>query len=283
MNPIIDVAQLKEIGYLANLVIVDARSSKEKYDQSHLSGAIHFDLDTQMSDIKDDVSKGGRHPLPEVGDFLKTLSATGISPQNHIVIYDDMGGANAAARLWWMLRAVGHEQVQVLNGGYQTAVAEGIACDAQEVQLPWAYEVFEAEDWLVPIASLEEVKEVSKSGGQYIIDVRAAARYRGEIEPIDLVAGHIPNAHNIPLTENLDEAGLFRSPEALRELYQPLQDRFGHDQIIVHCGSGVTACHTLLAMNYAGYDVSKLYVGSWSEWSRLYLPMATGADSNSHI
>jgi len=264
-------------------MLIDARNPISKYENGHLAGAMHFDLDKQMADIKDDLSKGGRHPLPELSKFVELLAAVGIGPQHHVVIYDDMGGANAAARLWWMLRAVGHEQVQVLSGGFQEAVNQGMITNSKKELFPKAYDKYEVEEWLLPIAGLDEVKEASKSGQQYIIDVRAAARYRGETEPIDLVAGHIPNAHNIPLTENLDEAGLFKSPEALRELYQPIQDRFGSDQIIVHCGSGVTACHTLLAMNYAGFDVSKLYVGSWSEWSRLYLPMATGPDKNSHI
>jgi thiosulfate/3-mercaptopyruvate sulfurtransferase len=195
------------------------------------------------------------------------LSNLGISPKSHIVIYDDKNGSNAGARFWWMLKSVGHEKVQVLNGGIQEAEKIKFPVSSN-TEITNKTELYKVDNWKLKIAEIEEVEKLSKTENHIVIDVRDVERYNGETEPIDLVAGHIPGAINVPFTENLDENGLFLSPNLLKHKYEKV---FGHiktENIIVHCGSGVTACHSLLAIAYAELEIPKLYVGSWSEWSR---------------
>jgi thiosulfate/3-mercaptopyruvate sulfurtransferase len=234
----------------------------------HLEGAFFVDLETQLADIKHDFSDGGRHPLPEIGTFARTLSDLGISENDHIVVYDDKHGANAAARFWWMLRSAGHEKVHVLNGGLGQAkklnfpMRSGTEI-AKKIEQP-----YQVDHWHLPTIDMNEVEKVSPDPNYMVIDVREKGRYDGIFEPIDLVAGHIPGAKNIPFSENLDENGLFLSPKVLEQTYSTKLGDIGPEKTIVHCGSGVTACHTLLAMAYAGMEIPKLYVGSWSEWSR---------------
>jgi thiosulfate/3-mercaptopyruvate sulfurtransferase len=239
-----------------------------------------------LAEIGEDAAFGGRHPLPKISKFAETLQKLGISEDSHIVVYDTSNGANAAARCWWMLKSFGIEKVQVLSGGFQAAEKEGVQTNSGE-------EIFEKtsfilkENWSWPTSTLEEVEKEISENSATVIDVRDAYRYRGESEPIDLVAGHIPGAINIPFSENLDENGEFLSPEILKEKYQQfLADASPQlnmtKKLIIHCGSGVTACHTILALDYAGFvtlstdrksadevlEVPNLYVGSWSEWSR---------------
>lgn len=266
--PIISSSELKNLSS-ENLIILDARVGKDikqSYLEKHIKGARFIDLDKDLAEIRENAAFGGRHPLPSIEKFATTLSNLGIAESSHIVIYDDKNGSNAAARAWWMLRSFGLENVHVLSGGIQSAEKENIEFSSGE-------EIFEKaplikkEDWIFPISSLEEVESQLKSNSSTVIDVRDAYRYRGESEPIDLVAGHIPGAINIPFSENLDENGLFLSPEILKEKYHELLKN-NPENLIIHCGSGVTACHTILAMDYAGFPIPKLYVGSWSEWSR---------------
>ena len=281
MKPIITATELSEIFHQENLVILDARTGKdarENYLQNHIKGARFIDLDKDLAEIGEDAAFGGRHPLPKISKFAETLQKLGISEDSHIVVYDTSNGANAAARCWWMLKSFGVEKVQVLSGGFQTAEKEGIPLKSGE-------EIFEKtsfilkENWSWPTSTLEEVEKEISENSAIVIDVRDAYRYRGESEPIDLVAGHIPGAINIPFSENLDENGEFLSPEILKEKYQQfLADASPQlnmtKKLIIHCGSGVTACHTILALDYAGFvtlsgaEVPNLYVGSWSEWSR---------------
>lgn len=281
MKPIITATELSEISHQENLVILDARTGKdarENYLQNHIKGARFIDLDKDLAEIGEDAAFGGRHPLPNISKFAETLQNLGISEDSHIVVYDASNGANAAARCWWMLKSFGIEKVQVLSGGFQTAEKEGVQTNSGE-------EIFEKnsfilkENWSWPTSTLEEVEKEITENSATVIDVRDAYRYRGESEPIDLVAGHIPGAINIPFSENLDENGAFLSPEILKEKYQNLlADAFTQlsqqKKLIIHCGSGVTACHTILALDYAGFltlsgaEVPNLYVGSWSEWSR---------------
>ena len=281
MKPIITATELSEIFNQENLVILDARTGKdarENYLQNHIKGARFIDLDKDLAEIGEDAAFGGRHPLPKISKFAETLQNLGISEDSHIVVYDTSNGANAAARCWWMLKSFGVEKVQVLSGGFQTAEKEGIPLKSGE-------EIFEKtsfilkENWSWPTSTLEEVEKEISENSAIVIDVRDAYRYRGESEPIDLVAGHIPGAINIPFSENLDENGEFLSPEILKEKYQQfLADASPQlnmtKKLIIHCGSGVTACHTILALDYAGFvtlsgaEVPNLYVGSWSEWSR---------------
>lgn len=269
MKPIITVTELQEISHQENIIILDARTgqnARENYLQNHLKDARFIDLDKDLAEIGENAAFGGRHPLPKISKFAETLQNLGISENSHVVVYDLANGGNAAARCWWMLKSFGIEKVQVLSGGFQSAVKLGIPTNSGE-------EIFEKtsfilrENWSLPTSTLENVEQEIAENSATVIDVRDAYRYRGESEPIDLVAGHIPGAINIPFSENLDENGEFLSPEILKEKYQDLLAE-KPDKLIIHCGSGVTACHTILALDYAGFPTPNLYVGSWSEWSR---------------
>lgn len=268
--PIISALELMFMREIENLILVDASSGPTAYSnfqKSHLKGARYVDLNTQLADIQSDLSQGGRHPLPKVEHFAQVLGDLGIGPESHVIVYDSKNGSNAAARFWWMLKALGHQKIQVLNGGISEAEKIGFPCvDFTEPILK--VKAYPAYKWLLPLADLTEVAAISQNPDYCVIDVRDSARYRGEVEPIDLVAGHIPGAINFPFTENLDESGLFLSAEDLRKKYSKLFQSIKIENRIVHCGSGVTACHTLLALAHAQLPISKLYVGSWSEWSR---------------
>ena len=269
MKPIITATELLLIFNQENLLILDARTgkdAKENYLENHIKSARFIDLDKDLAEIGENAAFGGRHPLPKISKFAETLQNLGITEDSHIIVYDLANGGNAAARCWWMLRAFGLEKVQVLSGGFQSAVKLGIPTNSGE-------EIFEKtsfilrENWSLPTSTLENVEQEIAENTATVIDVRDAYRYNGESEPIDLVAGHIPGVINIPFSENLDENGEFLSPEILKEKYQILLlDK--PEKLIIHCGSGVTACHTILALYYAGFPIPNLYVGSWSEWSR---------------
>lgn len=276
-SPIIDVDELKLLVQESlDVVIVQVsneKNSKENYLQQHLDNAIFLDLNKDLADIKTDLAFGGRHPLPQLTNFLALLSSIGISPDSNVIIYDHKNGANAAARFWWMMKSVGHKNVRVLNGGFQEAEKRNYPINSDIPILKKTAYYAPVTDWQLPIVDLEEVDLASKSKKHLIIDVREKPRYDGEFEPIDLIAGHIPNAINIPFVDNLEKDGLFKAPKKLREKYQDIFNEFDSDQIIVHCGSGITACHSLLAMSYAGFNIPKLYPGSWSEWSRNNKPI----------
>lgn len=265
-SPIIQPAELLELNHEEFIIFDASAGSKTRYEESHLNGAFFIDVNTELANIGD-FSVGGRHPLPTLEQFATVLQKFGITKDSHIIVYDDKNAANAAARFWWMLKAIGHQKVQVLNGGFNAAIEAGCVTNSA---IPTAYKVdaYMMDNWNLPLADINEVEEASKRDSQTIVDVRDANRYAGLTEPIDLIAGHIPNAINIPFTENLDENGFFLAPEILKQKYQAAFDKVTTENIIVHCGSGITACHTLLAMNYANLQIPKLYVGSWSEWSR---------------
>lgn len=247
--------------------------SKSRYNEQHLDGAFYLDLNTDLADIKD-FAVGGRHPLPTFEHFAQLLGKYGVTKDIHVIVYDDKNGSNAAARFWWMLRSIGHQKVQVLNGGYTAAIKAGFAVSS-EVPVAKATEPYQITEWQLPLAEMDEVELAGNSDDHAVIDVRDANRYAGLTEPIDLIAGHIPGAINIPFTENLDGNGAFLAPEILKEKYSKALIEYKTENVIVHCGSGVTACHTLLAMDYAGLEIPKLYVGSWSEWSRNNKKMIT--------
>jgi len=277
MLPIIKASELLQVYRSENLVLVDANGGKDartNYNARHLDGSLFVDVNTQLANIQPDVSNGGRHPLPTLQQFSDVLASLGISKSSHVVIYDDQNGSNAAARFWWMLKAIGHDTVQVLDGGFQAAVQAGFPTNSI-VTTPHRTEPYKIENWKLPLADIIEVENVSRDANHVVIDVRSNERYKGETEPIDLIAGHIPGAINVPFTKNLDSDGFFLTPGDLKDTYEPYFTRVKADSIIVHCGSGVTACHTLLAMAHAGLDMPKLYVGSWSEWSRNEKPMVT--------
>ncbi len=268
--PLIEASELQALINLESTILIDVRTgpnAKAAYESEHLKGARFVDLDSELAEIPKNAAFGGRHPLPSIEHFAQFLGRLGISPDTHVIVYDDKFGANAAARFWWMLKALGHEKVQVINGGLQAALKNSIPCNSgnETVQMVGAYP---ANDWNLGRVSMSEVEEATQSNNHIIIDVRDADRYNGLIEPIDLVAGHIPTAINVPFSENLDKNGLFLLSEILNEKYSRLCSSVPSNHVIVHCGSGVTACHTLLAFAHAGLEIPKLYVGSWSEWSR---------------
>lgn len=212
--------------------------------------------------------------MPKITQFSEILASLGISAKSHIVVYDDKYGSNAAARFWWMLRSAGHDNVQVLNGGFQAAIRIGFPTSSK-IEIPTPTAPYNIEKWALPLTDLFEVEKALQNEKYLIIDVRDKERYDGVHEPIDLIAGHIPGAINMPFTLTLDENGLFLSPTELKTMYQNIFAEKVPENIIVHCGSGVTACHTLLAIAYAGLEIPKLYVGSWSEWSRNNKRIAT--------
>lgn len=270
ISPIIQASELLKLYKIENLVIVDVsngKNAKSNYNAKHLEGAIFVDLNTQLAEIKDDLSIGGRHPLPKIENFARTLSNLGISSKSYVIIYDDRNGSNASARFWWMLKSIGHEKVQVLSGGIQEAERNNFPISSNTESINKT-ELYNVDNWKLKIAEIAEVEKVSRTANHIVIDVRDVERYNGETEQIDLIAGHIPGAINVPFTENLDENGLFLSPNLLKMKYEKIFGNFKSENIIVHCGSGVTACHSLLAIAYAELEIPKLYVGSWSEWSR---------------
>lgn len=270
MNPILTPSELIDAVQSNAIVLVDATNSPtayQNYQQSHLKGALFVDVNTQLADIKEDVSLGGRHPLPRVEQFSKTLTDLGITPETWVVVYDDKNGANAAARFWWMLRAIGHDKVQVLSGGIQAAIQAGFPTSSA-VEVPIQVESYPVQHWQWPTIDLQGMDAMIQKEHFVVIDVRESARFKGETEPIDWVAGHIPGATNIPFMTNLDENGFFLTPKELKAKYQKAFENTPAENRVVHCGSGVTACHTLLALAVAGLPIPKLYVGSWSEWSR---------------
>lgn len=276
-SPIKPLIKASAINTYPNAVIIDARGgpdAKDRYDKGHIPGALFVDLEAQLSEKASDAKDGGRHPLPGIDSFTKLLGDLGISNDTPVIVYDDKNGANAAARFWWMMRAAGHQQIYVLDGGLQAAVNYGISLST-EIEKPNQQATYKAENWKLPIATLSEVQRASTEGHQLIIDVREAYRFNGESEPIDKIAGHIPCAINTPYIDNLNEDGEFLSEAELRSKYKKIMANHSPKDVIVHCGSGVTACHTLLAMEQAGITGAQLYVGSWSEWSRNDLPMVT--------
>jgi thiosulfate/3-mercaptopyruvate sulfurtransferase len=255
-------------------IFIDARGGGDAYDRflkGHLKKALYVDLDHDLSQKPKDPVYGGRHPLPDLNDFGRLLGKLGISPSSVVIVYDDKGGANAAARFWWMMKAIGHRSIQVVDGGLDALTSAGSRITTQ-MHTPIPTANYPVKEWQLPRVSIEAVEEPGNAN-KLVIDVREGYRYRGESEPIDLVAGHIPGALNVPFTENLTSSGTFRSPQELNEKFKKIIDDRNLDDVIVHCGSGVTACHTLLAMEYAGLPGSKLYVGSWSEWSRREKPI----------
>ena len=273
ISPIISVSELLSLHKTVPVILLDSRygDAFASYEKSHLEGALFVDLDKDLADVKEDPANGGRHPLPTISHFVSTLNDWGVSNNSHVVIYDNAGGA-FASRLWWMLRSVGHVKVQVLDGGFDNAVKGGFPTNSSiEASTEKSYYI--AEFWNWPMADLNTVEKEISAKSSTVIDVRSNPRFRGEFEPLDITAGHIPGAINLPFVENLDSEGLFLTAEKLAHKYAGLVTRNSDSNVIVHCGSGVTACHTILAMDIAQLEIPTLYVGSWSEWSRNNKPI----------
>lgn len=268
-----------------DLVLVDARfamsdpqAGEAAHARSRLPGAGFVDLDRDLSTFGGPSSEG-RHPLPDAARFAVTVARLGIGPQSQVVVYDGGDGAMAAARFWWLLRLLGHWRVAVLDGGFARWSALGLPLDtgehaATEPAAPYPSQVFDPR----AIATTGEVAARLGEGPGWLIDARAGERYRGEVEPIDRVAGHIPGALNRPFAANLAD-GMFLAPARLREQFLALIGDRDPATVVLHCGSGVTACHNLLAMEAAGLHGARVYAASWSGWiddpSR---PIANGGD-----
>lgn len=254
---------------LARVVFWDTRrgpTAESDYAAEHLAGAIRVELDRDLSGDLSNPSEGGRHPLPSLEEWCARLGRWGIRPDTPVVAYDDKGGALSAARAWWMLHAVGHRNVAVLDGGIQAARAAGLPMSA-EVPVVEAVDPYPASGWTAPTVDMEAIETLRSSDEHLLIDVRAAERYAGEHEPIDPVAGHIPGAVNDPLWNDLRD-GRFLPVDQLRARLLGVLGGVAPENTILSCGSGVTACHTLLALEAAGLSGAALYVGSWSEWCR---------------
>ncbi len=259
--------------------LLDARPGAEVYASGHLAGALHADLNVRLSSASEptfDPAKGGRHPLPALARWAGQLGAWGIGPDTRVVAYDGAAGGNGACRLWWMLRAVGHAHVAVLDGGVQAATAAGLALTRAETPPVPALAPYPGDGWQRPTVDLEPLVRLLTDPAWKVLDVRSRERWRGEVEPLDPVAGRIPGSLNLPFSENLSPAGRYKTREALRQLYLEFLGGTGPEHLVVHCGSGVTACHTLLALELAGLGGSALYVGSYSEWCRSGKPLGRG-------
>jgi thiosulfate/3-mercaptopyruvate sulfurtransferase len=250
--------------------IVDCRFSladnglgRRVYLEAHIPGAVYAHLD---EDLSGEVIKGqtGRHPLPPVPMVAEKLSSWGVDARVQVVAYDDTGGAMAAARLWWLLRWLGHRHVAVLDGGWQSWLAQGLPIRPGEEQRPPRR--FSPSPQSDLLAQTEDILGMMPDPQVRILDVRSAERYRGENEPIDPVAGHIPAAISAPYTGNLDEKGKFLPAEALRARYRALIGDTPARDTVFYCGSGVTAAQGVLALAHAGLGEARLYNGSWSEW-----------------
>jgi len=276
IDPLLSVSELaSSLTDPTHTIVVDARRSREAYVASHLAGARWVDLDHELAGPAADPARGGRHPLPSPAAFARTLSRLGVTPTSSVVVYDDQGGAISAARLWWMLRSLGHVHVRVLDGGWQAieeAAQRGtLVIDGAMVPDAWSGEgeaPYPVREWTSPKADLAAVDQARTDPSKVVIDVRAPERYRGDVETLDPVAGHVAGAINAPYAESLGADGRFLDASALRARYEPLLEGRPLERAIVHCGSGVTACHTLLALERAGLPGASLYVGSWSEWCR---------------
>lgn len=248
-----------------DVVVFDCRfdlthpgTGREQYAQGHIPGALYLDLEQDLSRPKQ--AHGGRHPLPEIVSFCRKMGALGVDEAVTVVAYDAQQGS-MAARLWWMLRYLGHDRVRVLDGGWGAWLAGGYPV-GRDVRTR-APRTFVPRVRSGALVDIEELRR-RRSTAVRLVDSRAPERYRGEVEPLDPVAGHIPDAANLPWNGNVDAQGFLKPVEALQERFADLREDRG--EIVVYCGSGVTACVNLLAMAEAGITNARLYLGGWSDW-----------------
>ena len=246
--------------------LFDADKGHRDYLSGHIPGAVFANLDQDLS--REITPESGRHPLPELATFCRWLETAGIGSGTQVVVYDYGNGA-LAARLWWMLHEwLGHAQVAVLDGGIAAWTAAGRTLEQKVVS--YSRGVLSCTADFSAVATTEEIASSLTKGRDFdLLDARDPARYRGEHEPIDTVAGHVPGARNVPLGISLnDDGSTWRSPAELRAVWADIMDNQGGSRPIAMCGSGVTACHLILSARIAGLVAPRLYVGSWSEWIR---------------
>ena len=241
--------------------LTDPEAERRAYAAGHIPGARYAHLN---EDLSSPVTPGsGRHPLPSPNTLAEKLGRWGIDKNSQVVVYDDSFGA-MAARLWWLLRWLGHEAVALLDAGYPKWAREKrpVTIDPPKIRPTQFHPIINYSMWV----DAGHVLEMTRAKEGLLIDARAEERFRGEVERLDKVAGHIPGANNMPYEDNLDFTGEFMSDEALRERYRSVLGQAPPDEVVLMCGSGVTACHGILAMEHAGLAGAKLYAGSWSEW-----------------
>ena len=267
-SPLITTVALAELLARDAVSLFDCRHSlqdpswgRTAYAEGHIPGAFFAGLDDHLSDLN--AKDAGRHPLPDLEKFQQWLGSCGVTPGRPVVAYDEAAGSTAS-RLWWLMGFLGHQQVAVLDGGLKQWLADGQTLSAVPPQVP-AEKYTGQPDWS-QVVSLEEIVAGPASPNRLLVDARGASRFEGKEEPLDPVAGHIPGARNHPFTGNVGPEGRFLPPEALRAA---LSQRYGGtapEQVVHYCGSGVSACHNLLAQAVAGLPPARLYPGSWSQW-----------------
>jgi len=276
---LISVEQLKAV----SAVVIDCSADlaqpsagRAQFEEQHIAGALFADINTDLATHDPALAvNGGRHPLPSREHFALWLGACGISEHTQVVVYDRQG-MNYCGRLWWMLKWCGHEAVAVLDGGLQAWVAAGGGL-ASGPALPVTSAVFPLRQPLVVLKHTDEVFAAMGRPAQTIVDARSAARYKGETEPFDPVAGHIPGALNRPFNTNLNAQGFMKSPDELAAEFAVLLNGRDASSVVHHCGSGISAVPNVLAMEVAGLGTTALYAGSWSEWCNTpSLPCAQG-------
>jgi thiosulfate/3-mercaptopyruvate sulfurtransferase len=246
-----------------------ASLGRQQYQESHIPGALYADLDADLSDKRPDAqpgpASGGRHPLPHRERFASWLRRVGVNQGQQIVVYDRQG-SSFCGRLWWMLKWAGHEAVAVLDGGLAAWQTAGGATESGPGPAESAPGNFVLGAALAELMTVDQVASQLSQSGQTLVDARAQPRYRGEIEPLDPVAGHIPGALNRPYTLNMDSNGRFKPAEQLRREFLDLLGQRPAGSVVHQCGSGVTATANLLAMEIAGLGRARLFAGSWSQW-----------------
>lgn len=266
IDPVVDVSWIQDRPVVLADVrwYLDGRSGREAYQRGHLPGAVFIDMDTALAGPASPAE--GRHPLPDPQVFAAAMSAAGIGDQDQVIAYDDAGGV-VAARLVWLLRATGHDAA-LLDGGlaaYPGELTTEVPArpPAEFTPRPW------------PTDRLATLAEAASPSTAVVLDARDSPRFRGDTEPVDPRPGHIPGAQNLPCRENLDASGRFLPVAELRSRFAAV----GVDdaaEVISYCGSGVTACHNLIAQEHAGLGLGRLYPGSWSQYSHTTRPAATG-------
>jgi thiosulfate/3-mercaptopyruvate sulfurtransferase len=244
--------------------LMNPELGKQEYDAEHIEGAVYVNLDEVMSSPI--TATSGRHPLPSRESFAEFLSACGVGENTQLIAYDNSAGL-FAARFWWMCRWIGHESVAILDGGINAWKQQGGRVTTETPALK-SRSSLPVKESLEAVVDVKAVINASQHQDRLIADVRAAERYRGEVEPIDPIAGHVPNAINIPLSENYDSEGQFLSADQLRTLYRSKLGEYKAKDPILMCGSGVTACLSRFCVELAGLPPVSVYPGSWSEWIR---------------
>ncbi len=279
---LVDASELKLHLEDKNWAVVDCRFSlddtgrgRRDYLKAHIPGAVYAHLDEDLSGKKIP-GKTGRHPLPEIKSLAAALSAYGIDADTQVVVYDDATGT-MAARLWWLLQWAGHRNAAVLDGGWLSWVRYGMPERSGVESRQQAQ--FEPREVTGAYVTTAQVQEFRNDPHYVILDARSGPRFRGEVEPIDPVAGHIPGALSVPCEENVTPEGRFHAPDRLRRRFENYVKSVPPENVICYCGSGVTAAHNILAIAHAGLGRARLYAGSWSEWiTDAARPIATGSE-----